>query len=194
LDRDRVVREYFAQFPAPVVALPTATIRVEPDEWQNPSRWMGVGTAVAILLMVVSAAVMLGRRQTNIDSGAVGTSGSTTSPAQPVGSANDAPAAAAAPSKPPATAPTASASPLNVTMTFSRPCWVAATVDGQRTLYRILQPNEPQTLTAQREITMRVGDAGAIRWTINGRDAGIAGANGAIRNMRITLENAATVK
>ncbi len=77
---------------------------------------------------------------------------------------------------------------------MSGPCWVAATVDGRRTIYRVLQPGDRQTLVAERDIAIRFGDAGAVTWTINGRDAGAPGANGAVRDVRVTRENAASVR
>ena len=77
---------------------------------------------------------------------------------------------------------------------MSRPCWVAATVDGQRTIYRILQPGERETLVAEREMTLRFGDAGAVTWTINGRDAGTPGLAGAVRDVHLTAANAATTR
>ena len=42
--------------------------------------------------------------------------------------------------------------------------------DGTRVLYRILEPGESHTLDAgQQAIAMRIGDAGAVAWTLNGR-------------------------
>ena len=77
---------------------------------------------------------------------------------------------------------------------MSRPCWVVATVDGQRTIYRVLQGGETATLAGNRTIAIRFGDAGAVKWTINGRDPGTPGGAGAVRDIRINLENAATVR
>ena len=77
---------------------------------------------------------------------------------------------------------------------MSRPCWVSATVDGRRAIYRVIQPGERETLAAERGIALRFGDAGAVTWTINGRDPGSPGAAGAVRDVRITVENAGTVK
>ena len=63
LDHERVVREFFAQFPAEAPTGPLLVTREIPDpSWQPPSRWLGMGAAVAILMIVVTAAVVLGRR------------------------------------------------------------------------------------------------------------------------------------
>ena len=77
---------------------------------------------------------------------------------------------------------------------MSHPCWVAATVDGRRVIYRILQPGDRETLVAERDMRIRFGNAGAVTWTINGRDAGAPGANGQVRDVRITPENAAKAR
>jgi hypothetical protein len=83
---------------------------------------------------------------------------------------------------------------MTVVLSMSRPCWVAATVDGRRTIYRTLQAGERETLVAEREMTIRFGDAGAVAWTINGRDAGSPGAGGSVRDVRITPENVAKAR
>jgi cytoskeleton protein RodZ len=195
LDHERVVREFFAQFPAEAPPGPLLATREIPDaSWQPPSRWLGMGSAVAILMVVVTAAVVLGRRgESQVEPGTVGTTGS--APAAPVAARTPdvTPQPAARPTDA-APAPAAPAAPISVVLSMNRPCWVSATVDGRRAIYRILQPGERETLAAERNIAIRFGDAGAVTWTINGRDAGSPGAAGAIRDVRITVENAGTVK
>lgn len=198
LDSDRLVREYFAQFPSPPPVANHVPLSREPVEplWQPPSRWIGMATAVGILLVVVAAAVVLGRRSERAtEPQTVGTTG--TSPAAP-GAGGTAPVTAkgAEPggaANQPATAQPSSAA-ITVVLSFSRVCWVSAIADGERVLYRTLQPGERQTLTAARDLILRFGDAGAVTWTINGRDAGTPGVDGAVRNARITPENAATMR
>ena len=48
-------------------------------------------------------------------------------------------------------------------------CWVRAVVDGRPTLERLLQPGETQSLTAQRDIVLRVGDPAAFSYSVNGQ-------------------------
>jgi cytoskeletal protein RodZ len=55
-------------------------------------------------------------------------------------------------------------------------CWVRAVVDGQPTFARLLQPGETQSLTAQRDIVLRVGDPAAFSYSINGRTGESLGA------------------
>ncbi len=194
LDPESLVRDYFAQFPEQAVAPPTISVRKLPDaSWQEPSRWGGMASAVAILLAVVVAAAVLGRRsETGTELTPVGTTGDSAAPAAP---APATPAIERPATTPAAPAPQASPSgPLTVVLSMSRPCWVAATVDGQRTIYRVLQGGETATLAGKSAIAIRLGDAGAVKWTINGRDPGTPGGNGAVRDIRINLENAATVR
>jgi cytoskeletal protein RodZ len=198
LDSHRLVREYFAQFPSPLPVsnhVPLSREPVEPS-WQPPSRWVGMATAVAGLVVVVAAAVVRGRRgEGAADPETVGTTG--TSPATPGTGVSPPVTPTAAEPSGAANAPAIaqpSAPALTVVLSLTRACWVAATADGERVIYRILQPGERHTLTAARELTLRFGDAGGVTWTINGRDAGTPGANGAVRNARITPDNAGTFR
>jgi cytoskeletal protein RodZ len=200
LDADRVVREYFAQFPPSQEPPPPppSLLRSEPEQFFELSpQWTGLAAAVGILLLVVAAAFVLGRRgDARTEPNAVGTSGGTrSSPAAAADArANPAPAAAA-PAEPAANAAKPQPQPKSLTLAFtvSRPCWVTASVDGQRTIYRLVEAGQHETLTAEREIQIRFGDAEAVSWTINGRDGGRLGDAGAVRNLRITPENVATL-
>ena len=191
LDPESLVREYFAQFPA--IAPPTISVRKLPDaSWQEPSRWGGMATAVAILLAVVVAAVVLGRRsETGTELTPVGTTGDSAAPAAPAPATPAIDTPTTTPAAPPLASPP---EPLTVVLSMSRPCWVAALVDGQRTIYRVLQGGETATLAGKSAIAIRLGDAGAVKWTINGRDPGTPGENGAVRDIRIDLQNATTVR
>ncbi len=190
LDPDLTVHSFFSQFPTadrppPSLPRPSAEAIIA-----APSPLSGLGTAAAILLVVVTAAVVLGRRNDAAEQNAVGTTGSNA----PVASAAAvAPPGAASPAPVAATAP-AAAAPLRVSFTVTRECWVAATADGRRMLYRTLQPNESQTINASGVIAIRFGDAGAVKWTVNGRPGSPLGADGAVRNLTITPENVATIQ
>jgi cytoskeleton protein RodZ len=188
LDPDRTVQTFFSQFPArPPV--PSSTRReIAETVWQTPSNLAGLAVAATILILVVAAAMVLGGRRESPENSAVGTTGST-APAPAPASATAAPA----PEPAPATIPTAPAAPLHFAFVVNRPCWVTAHTDGQRAIYRIVYPNDPQTLNAQRDIVIRFGDAGAVTWSINGRTGAALGGHGAIRDVRITPENAATL-
>jgi cytoskeleton protein RodZ len=71
----------------------------------------------------------------------------------------------------------------------SRPVWVTASADGERVIYRLLQPGDRVTVDAQENLSFRVGDAGAFEYSINGVPAKTPGAPGEVREFRITREN-----
>jgi cytoskeletal protein RodZ len=194
LDPERTVHEYFAQFPSTpaAAATPGTTLRKAGTSLQASSHWAGLGSAVAILLLIVAAAVVLGRRAgdaTN-ESRAVGTSGA--APTTPADAA--APAKAPPPDPAPTNTPPAGSSPLTLTFDVSRTCWVTASADGQRLLYRLVEPGDRQTLTAARELTLRFGDAGAVAMALNGRQIAPLGGDGQIRDLLVTPETAASLR
>ena len=78
---------------------------------------------------------------------------------------------------------------LSVTVTAKRPCWVSATVDGQKKIERLLQPGEQETVDVRREMVLTAGDAGAIALTFNGADARPLGKAGEVVTTRINLNN-----
>jgi len=58
---------------------------------------------------------------------------------------------------------------LRIELRAEGPCWVRAVADGQPAWARLLQPGETETLTAQRDIVLRVGDPAALSYSVNGR-------------------------
>ena len=94
--------------------------------------------------------------------------------AQPAG------AAAAAP----ATADRAGAMRLDLHATSA--CRVDAQVDGHRAIDRVLQPGERVTLTVHEIAVLRLGDAGALELTIDGRPGRALGRRGEAATARIT--------
>jgi cytoskeletal protein RodZ len=172
LDPDGTVREFFSQFAIPD-AMPVVsegrTVDV-PRSTATARPWFWPVGAVAAYAAVGMLVILAGRwaMQSTAEPGAVATSGATV------------PAAAAAVERHPAPAPV--------------PLPAPAAVDGRRTIYRILQPGERVNLTAASDVTIRAGDAGALTWQVNGRAAVRMGESGKVRNVRVTPENAATVK
>lgn len=70
-------------------------------------------------------------------------------------------------------------------------CWVRVTVDGSVQIERVLQTGDTRDTTAGREIYVQVGNAGAVKWSINGRpakDLGKPGETGTARVSRATME------
>lgn len=70
--------------------------------------------------------------------------------------------------------------------------WVEARADGQRVLYRLVEANERTIVEARDELVVRVGDAGAFDYSINGQRGRPLGGPAQVRDIRITRENYAT--
>ncbi len=102
---------------------------------------------------------------------------------------------AAAPATPPQARPTSPAAAtrtagLRVVLRATRPVWVRAAVDGAVTVNRTVPAGGEITLSATDAVEVRVGDAGAVRITVNGEDRGLAGRNGQVITWRYVAEPA----
>jgi cytoskeletal protein RodZ len=98
--------------------------------------------------------------------------------------------ASAAVSPAPAQASTAPAEGvLLVGLSARRPCWVSASVDGQKVIERLLQVGEERTLEVRRELVITAGDASAIALTFNGADARPLGRDGEVVTARFNRSN-----
>lgn len=71
-------------------------------------------------------------------------------------------------------------------MRFTDWCWVSAVSDGERVLYRLMRPGERTLIEARREITVRVGDAGAVTYAVNGTPGQPLGRSGEVVTVRIS--------
>jgi hypothetical protein len=78
---------------------------------------------------------------------------------------------------------------LSILFAPTGPCWIAATVDGQRRLGRVLQPGEQETVQVQEVLVLTIGDAGAFDFAINGAAGRQVGAPGQVVNLRINKAN-----
>jgi hypothetical protein len=57
---------------------------------------------------------------------------------------------------------------LEVEVDARGPCWLAATADGERVVYRVLRQGEHVSLHANNELELHIGDAGNFQYSING--------------------------
>jgi cytoskeleton protein RodZ len=84
----------------------------------------------------------------------------------------------------------AEAQPLVLTLSARQNCWVAVTIDGETILNRVLAEGESQTLEANSEIVLSVGNAGGIRFTVNDQQGVPLGRSGEVRrNIVITRQS-----
>jgi cytoskeleton protein RodZ len=81
---------------------------------------------------------------------------------------------------------------IEVAIRAAGPLWLEATADGRRRVYRLMAANERETIAARSEVRLRVGDAAAMEYSIDGRPGRRLGPSGAIRNVTITPGNAGT--
>ena len=209
LDPESTIQEFIAQFPNDsVTAGHPSSDRVEDHEAVESDQktagtflWLAViSVPIAIALIYFTAS---GRGQTSRPAEkATAAAGDLPKPPQPEPSrpAPDPPAAVApkppeeakAEPKPVDPAPPAAEAPadrLTVAVTAKRPCWVSATVDGQKKIERLLQPGDHETVDVRREMVITAGDATAIALTFNGADARPLGKAGEVVTARINLNN-----
>jgi len=98
------------------------------------------------------------------------------------------------PPPPPSTTPAAPGAPITGALVLAlnarQDCWVEVQVDGTTALSRTLNQGETQTLEAQSQIVLSVGNAGGITFTINDRPGVSLGREGEVkRNIVITKES-----
>lgn len=78
------------------------------------------------------------------------------------------------------------ASRLRVELDASRNVWMRLLVDGETVSNRIVKEGEHLSLDAERLVEVRIGDAGAVRLTVNGEARGLLGRPGQVLTQRIT--------
>ncbi len=70
------------------------------------------------------------------------------------------------------------------------PSWLSILSDGNLAYEEIAQPGFSQTFEAQREISIRTGNAGAVGVEVNGQDLGKLGDSGEVLTRAFTLKSA----
>jgi len=78
---------------------------------------------------------------------------------------------------------------MRVEIIPTRVVWVEATADGKRILYALVPADQRKVIEARQEFLLRVGDAGAFRYMVNGVQGREVGGPGEVREMRITRQN-----
>lgn len=99
------------------------------------------------------------------------------------------PSGAGAPTPAPTTTANAVAlsdAAVRVEMTADEPVWVSAHGDGKYLFSATLQPNESRTAQAETTVVLRLGNAGGIHISLNGKPIGPIGPKGQIRTVQLT--------
>ena len=65
-------------------------------------------------------------------------------------------------------------------------CWTRVTVDGTVLFEQILKAGEARDVKPGREVYIQVGNAGAMKWSINGQPAKALGKTGQLATARVT--------
>jgi cytoskeleton protein RodZ len=70
------------------------------------------------------------------------------------------------------------------------PSWLSVLADGELAYEQIAEPGFSQTFRAQREISIKTGNAGAVGVVVNGQDLGRLGDSGEVLTRDFTLKTA----
>lgn len=140
---------------------------------------VGVVVIAVIALVTWRVRVMLAEPEAPV---------ATTAPAQVI--VPPAPADPIPTPAPPAAA--ASAAVMVLELDLAGDCWIEVTVDGAKPVARLFRSGEQQRIEVSREVLLDVGNAGALRLTIDGRQTRPLGGDGARVRTRITRDNVAT--
>ena len=85
--------------------------------------------------------------------------------------------------------PSPSTAPLSIDVKSREECWLTATADGERVVYKILNAGESAHIEGRQEIVLRFGDAGAVTFVINGAAGKALGGAGEAVTIRVTPTN-----
>ena len=175
LDPQQTVRDYFLQFAPPQAEQPEL---LPAARTSSSDPWTVGRTRILYAAAAVLALALLARGLVNRDTAPA--------PATPAGAPAAGTVGTGGTTEP--VVPVAQSTTVTVELEATGPVWVTASADGQRTLFRTLRAGERETLRGDREIAIRVGDAGAIRWRVNDRPAEVMGARGEVRSARLSPE------
>lgn len=179
LNPEQVVSEYRAQFE---IASEEEPLKLRPCHVDDPTRWSRWA-----LLAIVAAGLAFVIHSSFFPRPAESPSALLAVEAAPVTGESDlsenlAPARASVP-------PAGGGWSVRLEIEPRGVCWVSATVDGRRVIYRLMQPGERATVEARDEIVLRVGDAGRFAYWIDGVPGRQLGQRGEAVTIHITEDN-----
>jgi len=70
-------------------------------------------------------------------------------------------------------------------------CWTRVTVDGAVLFEQILKAGDTRDIKPGRDVYLQVGDASAVKWSINGQSAKAMGTPGQPAEVRVSRATAA---
>ncbi|PZD71380.1 hypothetical protein C1752_06659 [Acaryochloris thomasi RCC1774] len=108
----------------------------------------------------------------------------------PSGGEEPAPEAVASPSpKANAPAPKVSSAPLRIDLSVKQDAWIEIFVDGQKSYAGTLTAGTNRTITGQKKLVVRSGNAGGVLLAVNKKPAQLMGKLGAVKEVVIEPEN-----
>lgn len=108
---------------------------------------------------------------------------STPTPApNPVATQDSAPA----PAPPPVADAARPRGAVHVELAFHSTVWVRAQADGKVVFAATIEPNQSRTIDAESTVVLRLGNAGAVTITLNGKQLDPVGSPGQVRTVQLT--------
>ena len=71
-------------------------------------------------------------------------------------------------------------------ITATEPVWVRATSDGKYVFSGTIEANQTRTVDGSQTVLLRLGNAGGVSITLNGKPIGEVGPKGQVRNLQLT--------
>ena len=208
LDPEETIHDFIAQFPHDSVTAghPTSKHVEDDDKLESDRRMVSTFLRLIVVSIPVVGVVLYfgtaGRRaQRNAASRPVAVTsapGTMTSPQDAASAALETspPTLAQPTATPPRSSPAAASGAhqavtdrLTVQLSATRPCWVSATVDGQKAIDVVLQAGEARTVEVRRQLVLTAGDAAALTMTINGAATKPLGQAGQVVTVRLNPMN-----
>ena len=192
LDPDRTIQDFIAELPPEAASATAHSTAVEDGEKLESDR-RAVATALRLVLISLPIVVLIvyyGSHRAPLSEApsseaspgslAPSVESQPASPPEPVPSAPEPPAA------PPVALQTAG---ITIELAPTGACWVSVTADGRQVFAGLMNAGERRVVTAEKQVALSVGDAGALAYTLNGRKGKSLGAAGKIVRARITPAN-----
>lgn len=208
VDPEQLLETHGASTPAPPVEQPPTPLSGEPLE-AGPRRGLGLIAAAVAVVAIVGLAVWGGGSDDRVDMDndpLADTNAEQDTADDDDGAAEPAPTPAPTPTPTPAESeqpdpdesddePADRADDDRVVLEVGdREVWVRAVVDGDEAWQDLLAPGSVERLDEAGEIRLRLGDAGAVELTVDGRSVGAPGADGQPVWVTITPDNEVSVR
>ena len=189
LDPDRIVQRFRDEYV--IDTPPPAHVRQPSPDPDRHRAWpVGLLVGVAVLAAWLFVPQLMNQQTADPDPEAIGTAGelpgTAGETAGPVAVTNPSPA------DPSSAVTTSARNNLALELRPTATVWVEARADGRRVLYTLAHVGERSVVQARDEIHLRLGDAAAVQYSINGKPGRPFGRPGEVRDVQITRENYAT--